>query len=98
MSDIVTRLREATVQRLEMGWPAPHVVQRKEPLWIEAADEIERLRAELAAAIKQRDEARRWYCRLIAYQRQDRGEDFDPEAVAVEEGWDCFAKKEGGGA
>jgi hypothetical protein len=54
--DIVERLREATVSRLEMGWPAPHAVQRKEPLWLEAADEIERLRAELAAMRKQRDE------------------------------------------
>jgi hypothetical protein len=51
-SDIVNRLREATVPRLEMGWPAPHVVQRKEPLWMEAAAEIERLRAELAAMRK----------------------------------------------
>ena len=67
--DIVERLREATVPRLEMGWPAPHVVQRKEPLWMEAADEIERLRAELAKAIKQRDEAhgliRNWQTDLI---------------------------------
>ena len=59
MSDIVTRLREATVQRLEMGWPAPHVVQRKEPLWLEAADEIERLRAKLAKTKRQRNKARR---------------------------------------
>lgn len=59
MSDIVTRLREATVPRLEMGWPAPHVVQRKEPLWIEAADEIERLRAKLAKMKRQRNKARR---------------------------------------
>jgi len=59
VSDIVTRLREATVPRLEMGWPAPHVVQRKEPLWIEAADEIERLRAKLAKMKRQRNKARR---------------------------------------
>jgi hypothetical protein len=49
-SDIVERLREATVPRLEMGWPAPHVVQRKEPLWMDAADEIERLRERLVCA------------------------------------------------
>lgn len=49
MKDIVTRLREATVPRLEMGWPAPHVVQRKEPLWIEAVEEIVKLRAKVAA-------------------------------------------------
>jgi hypothetical protein len=57
--DIVDRLREATVPRLEMGWPVPHVVQRKEPLWLEAADEIEWLRAKLAKAKKQRNKARR---------------------------------------
>ena len=54
MSEIVKRLREATVPRLEMGWPAPHVVQRKEPLWMEAAEEIERLRAELATDMERR--------------------------------------------
>jgi hypothetical protein len=54
VSDIVERLREATVPRLEMGWPAPHVVQRKEPLWMEAAEEIERLRAELATDMERR--------------------------------------------
>jgi hypothetical protein len=54
VSDIVERLREATVPRLEMGWPAPHVVQRKEPLWLEAAEEIERLRAELATDMERR--------------------------------------------
>lgn len=58
-SDIVERLREATVTRLEMGWPAPHVVQRKEPLWLEAADEIERMRAKLAKTKRQRNKARR---------------------------------------
>jgi hypothetical protein len=54
VSDIVKRLRETTVPRLEMGWPAPHVVQRKEPLWLEAAEEIERLRAELATDMERR--------------------------------------------
>ena len=58
-TDIVDRLREATVSRLEMGWPAPHVVQRKEPLWLEAAEKIERLRAKLAKAKRQRNKARR---------------------------------------
>ena len=48
-TDIVDRLREATVPRLEMGWPAPHVVQRKEPLWMEAAEEIRQNRMKLAA-------------------------------------------------
>jgi hypothetical protein len=59
VKDIVTRLREATVPRLEMGWPAPHVVQRKEPLWLEAAEEIERLRVKIATVKRQRNKARR---------------------------------------
>ena len=63
--DIVVRLREATVSRLEMGWPAPHVVQRKEPLWLDAAEEIERLRAKLAKAKRQRNKARRLYRALL---------------------------------
>ena len=121
-SDIVEQLRDdAEINEMDSAkLPSEWKVLR------EAADEIDRLRAELAAAInerngylegnrqtlralaeaneiaarykRQRDEARRWYCLLIAYQRQDRGEDFDPEAVAVEEGWDCFGEKEGGGA
>jgi hypothetical protein len=59
MSDIVTRLRDGTVQRLEMGWPTPHFVIRTEPLWLEAAEEIERLRIQLARAKRQRNKARR---------------------------------------
>jgi hypothetical protein len=106
-SDIVERLREATMSRLEMGWPAPHVVQRKEPLWLEAADEIERLRAELAAAIKQRDEAQREACVSEARYREERAYPLDipreewiqrdARSIAAERGWDCFAQ-EGGGA
>jgi hypothetical protein len=104
-SDIVNRLREATVPRLEMGWPAPHVVQRKEPLWMEAAAEIERLRAELAAMQKQRDEARIRVCELCAriggvYRRVNREvvECRTPEEIAEVCDWDCFAEKERGGA
>jgi hypothetical protein len=59
VSDIVKRLRETTVPRLEMGWPAPHTVRRKEPLWLEAAEEIERLRAKLAKTKRQRNKLRR---------------------------------------
>jgi len=90
----VTRLREATVPRLEMGWPTPHVVQRTEPLWQEAADEIERLRAELAAMREQRDEARREVCEaeVILSPRDD----LTVHEYAAENGWDCY--KEGGGA
>ena len=101
MSDIVTRLREATVPRLEMGWPAPHVVQRKEPLWLEAADKIQRLRAELAAAIKQREDARRWLrdaCAEIARTRLGFYDTLTPQQIAERNGWDCFPQKEGGGA
>ena len=55
----MTRLREATVPRKEMGWPAPHVVQRTEPLWHEAADEIERLRTLLYLATRKRKKFKR---------------------------------------
>ena len=63
-----------------------------EPLWPDLAEVNVCLRAELAAAIKQRDEARQELCRVIGYQR-DR---FDPKEIAAERGWDCY--KEGGGA
>ena len=60
------------------------------------ADFARELERELAAAIKQRDEARRMWCRIISLQRRGAGENFAPEDIAVEYGWDCFA--EGGGA
>ena len=68
------------------------------------ADFARQLERELAAAIKQRDEARRMFCHEIA----ESGKDYvtrtehtvDDEAnarnVAAAFGWDCF--KEGGGA
>ena len=61
-------------------------------------EEIERLRAELAAMRQQRDEARMMWCRIISLTRRGAGEDFAPEDIAVEYGWDCFAQKDGGGA
>lgn len=46
-NDIATRLRNATRPYMELGWPLPYKVQRSEPLWLEAADEIDRLRERL---------------------------------------------------
>ena len=42
-----------------MSQPRPDIVQRKEPLWMEAAEEIERLRAKVAKVKRQRNKARR---------------------------------------
>ena len=53
------------------------------------------LERELAAAIKQREEARRLYCVEMSRQSFD-PKRFTPEWGANELGWDCF--KEGGGA
>jgi len=58
-----------------------------------AADEIERLRAELAAAIKQRDEARREVCNMTTFYNPHIAE---AKEVAAKRGWDCY--EEGGGA
>jgi hypothetical protein len=55
VSDIVQRLR---------GW-CPHIDGYPRFLIDEAADDITSLRADLAAAIKQRDEARRLYRALL---------------------------------
>ena len=57
--------------------------------------ERKRLRAELAAAIKERDEAQRLYCVEMSRQSND-PQRFTPEWGANELGLDCF--KEGGGA
>lgn len=53
------------------------------------------LRAELAAAIKQRDEARRMFCHEIAESGKLEHE-YDENARLVAESfdWDCFAKEE----
>ena len=64
-SDIVTRLR------------TQYVGNYNALLWDEAADEIERLRAE-------RDEARRMVCGLDADIMEDQIE------YAKHRGWDCF--------
>lgn len=86
MSDIVARLRDCTC--------VPHG-----DICREAADEIERLRAELAAMREQRDEARREWCYMESCVRNEYGmEPTDEPSIAAERGWDCFAQQEGGGA
>ena len=67
----------------------------------EMQSEIERLRAELAAAIKQRDNAQRWLrdaCAEIARIETRFYDALTPKQIAERNGWDCFAQKEGGGA
>lgn len=58
--------------------------------------EIDRLRAELAAAIEQRDEARRDWCESMFARFSAVGKKVSAEEFAAKRGWDCF--KEGGGA
>jgi hypothetical protein len=89
MSEIVQRLR---------GW-CPHDDECPRGLIDDAADEIERLRAELDAAIKQRDDARRDACLWALPKGVVWNESMlaRGKAIASERGWDCFAQ-EGGGA
>jgi hypothetical protein len=63
--------------------------------------EVERLRAELAAMQKQRDEARRWLrdaCAEIARIETRFYDALTPQEIAERNGWHCFPQKEGGGA
>ena len=97
------------IVELLRGW-CPHEDECPRVLIDEAADEIERLRAELvskadelAAMLQQRDEARIRVCELCArmggvYRRVNREvvECRTPEEIAEVCGWHCF--KEGGGA
>ena len=72
-----------------------------QPFVTEEGREIERLRAELAAAIKQRDNAQRWLrdaCAEIARIETRFYDALTPKQIAERNGWDCFAQKEGGGA
>ena len=90
MSDIVERLRGAASK--DYGCQC---------VKCEAADEIERLRAELAAAIKQRDEARRWLrdaCAEIARIETRFYDALTPQQIAERNNWNCFGEKQGGGA
>lgn len=70
--DIVTRLRKEISKR-DREYPVELLPELRE-----AADEIERLRAE-------RDEARQKYCDLFAYTMGRKAED-----VARSMTWDCF--------
>lgn len=65
-----------------------------------AADEIDRLRAELAKANAERDEARQRCCVALmgtGVWRQPRmdlpGGAWTPQLIAKELGWDCFEKE-----
>jgi len=87
-NDIVTRLRghiaiTTRIHYAKDGYPEPVYVHGPSPICQEAADEIERLRAE-------RDEARREVCELrtdIGFSRP-----LKPYLIefAASRGWDCF--------
>ena len=90
--DIVERLRNhvAITTRLHYakdGYPEPVQVHGPSPICLEAADEIERLRAE-------RDEARREVCGLLVACHTDPDDDKpDPNLKHIHagiRGWDCF--------
>ena len=57
--------------------------------------EVEHLRAELAAAIEQRDEAQEDICYDDAMRRYETGHEVNtPEGVAAERGWNHLFKKQ----
>jgi undecaprenyl pyrophosphate synthase len=60
---------------------------RADGVFVDAADEIDRLRAEVARRTAERDEARREVC--YAY-----GSRAETLAAAERRGWDCFDAKE----
>ena len=66
-------------------------------LWVVPAEFAKQLERELAAAIKERDEARRWFC--FEARRASDGKNSETYAKQIADMffWDCFAK-EGGGA
>jgi hypothetical protein len=98
--------REGTVRDLLSTWDIDDPDERSEIAQVLrhlrdakaiVAAEITSLRAELAAAQKQRDEARRECCYLESTTRwQYAIEPSNQHSIATERGWDCF--KEGGGA
>ena len=93
-SDIVEQARKRAISYRECGPSAEHTAAMLDEL----AFQVERLRAELAAAIKQRDEARRESC-LWSLPKGVAWNDWmlaRAKANAAERGWDCF--EEGGGA
>ena len=82
--DIVTRLRghisiTTRIHYAKDGYPEPVYVHGPSPICQEAADEIERLRAE-------RDEARR----LVCYDDWLYKPGMAARKIAAERGWDCF--------
>ena len=97
MSDILQLARERAISYRECGPSAEHTAA----MLNELASHVERLRAELAAAIKQRDEAREWLryaCDEIARIETRFYWAVTPQQIAERNGWDCFGEKEGGGA
>jgi hypothetical protein len=65
------------------------------------ADFARKLERELAAAIKQREDARRWLrdaCAEIARIETRFYDTLTPQQIAERNGWNCFSQKEGGGA
>lgn len=100
--DIVQRLRDWAYTICTVNSHVPP--SSKAQMARDAADEIERLRADLAAAIKQRDEARenlRDACEEIAMRVNSHSmlsTNQTAEYIAAERGWQCFAQQEGGGA
>lgn len=93
-TDIVTRLRGhiAITTRLHYakdGYPEPVYIHGPSPICQEAADEIQRLRAE-------RDEARRRLCdELLEVEGHPFGWTGAAGAKGIAErlGWDCFKEK-----
>lgn len=91
-TDIVERLRDEGFITHMARLPRESKILQK------AADEIERLRAELAAMREQRDEAYahlRHEAKEIAECRRGRS---TAKSVAKERGWKCFSRRNGGGA
>jgi hypothetical protein len=102
MSDIVTRLRmrPTIVCRDQFGSFETDRVATKlfddvHALMREAADEIDRLRADLAQRRLERDEARRELCHYKCRSIMDECPDANtaPQLIARNRGWDCFEKK-----
>ena len=85
-SDIVERLA---------GW-CPHEDECPRVLIDEAADEIERLRAELAAMREQRDEARELCCIEATHRSVYLGSVIDARTIARDRGWEGLFKQRGG--
>lgn len=99
------RLDDAALDRLTAGITLALI--RVDGAWMTACDllaERNRLRADLAKAIAERDEARRQYCVSEAHRENRRlwpPREATPEEIvdlsikiAAERGWDCFKEEE----